>query len=389
MDDFSASGKLGAGYFFKRGDAVRNNTDKIFSTIASQLIETIPHFQGLLRHSLKESHGAINMKSLEEQFKILIRIPLSNILPFQPGAAIKIIIIDALDECDRPEHIPRLLKLFALLGNMDALRVRVLFTSRFAPPIVAAFGSIQQAGTKCHTLALHEEFYEETKSEIVAVLEKSFAYIKEKRGIKRDPWPAPKELDFVVSQALSPSPLFIYVATLLRFIDDERGLKNPVKRFQIWLNQCRGNVSQLDQMYLPILESLFDGDADHSDEKSELLDILGSVVFLAKPLPLGAFARVLNMDEDTVGHWVRNLHAVLHVPGNNESPVEIIHKSFGDFLISDSASDLKSFGVNALETHRSLATRCMHRLSEGLCKNICKLRDPTVPNKDIAYDTVN
>ncbi|KAH7117460.1 hypothetical protein EDB81DRAFT_862034 [Dactylonectria macrodidyma] len=350
-DDLSTAEKLAAGYFFKRGDVVRNDTARIFPTIASQLIETIPHFKHYLRRSLESSsESVIEKRALEDQFKTLIQTPLSELLPFKPGNSTKVIIIDALDECDRPEHIPRLLKLFSSLGGLCALRLCVFFTSRFAPPIVGAFGSIQQAGTLCRTLALHEEFYEETKTEIEVVLKDSLAEIKEKRKIKREPWPKPEELGYVVSQATTPSPLFIYAATLLRFIDDEKGQKNPVKKFGIWLNQCRRNVSQLDQMYMPILEALLDGDAETgssetlaSEERSELLDILGSLILLARPLPVGALADLLDMDEDDVSHWLRNLHAVLHVPIHDEYPVEIIHKSFSDFLLGDGALGTDSF----------------------------------------------
>ncbi|KAK7402748.1 hypothetical protein QQX98_011505 [Neonectria punicea] len=291
VDDFRAANNLAAAYFFRRGDVMRNDTARIFPTIASQLMETIPHFQRFLRESLKTSNGTLEAKSLEDQFKILIQAPLSKLLPFKPESCIYVIVIDALDECNKPENIARLLKLFSSLDNQNVLRLCVLFTSRFAPPIVDAFGGIQEAGTQCRTLALHDEFCEETKAEIELVLTDSPAEIKKKRRIRMEPWPRPEDLTYVVNQATAPSPLFIYASTLLRFVDDKRERRSPTKRFQTWLTPCRENMSPLNQMYISILQDLVDGDGENYDplnpeERLELSNILGSLILLAEPLSL-------------------------------------------------------------------------------------------------------
>ena len=74
---------------------------------------------------------------------------------------------------------------------------------------------------------------------------------------------------------------------------------------------------------------------------------------------------------------------MLHIPSDDKSPVEIIHKSFSDFLLEDGGSDTNPFRVDILETHHMLARRCIKRLSNGLCKNTYKLDDLAMSKRDI------
>ncbi|RSL75569.1 hypothetical protein CEP51_010758 [Fusarium floridanum] len=384
-DEFYLAKELAAGYFFKRGDKLRNSTSRIFPTIASQLVEVIPRFGRLLRDSLERSQGTIETTSLEQQFNILLRTPLSGLRPPKGRKPTKVIIIDALDEWDFHQDIHRVLKLFSSLGDLGALRLCVLFTSRFAPPIANAFGVIQRAGTRLRTLALHEEFYEETKADIEAILRDNLADIKRNAMIEKEPWPEDKEVEYVVSQATTPSPLFIYITTLIRFIAGERGLSDPVERFKTWLERCRGNESPLDHLYRTIVEDLRSEEL-LGKEKSTLSQILGVAVLLAVPLPAGAWAALLGMDSAKT--WLRNLHAVISVPADDQAPVEIIHKSFSDFLLGNELPDTNPFKVDVSETHHMLARRCMVRSSEGLRKNICKLDSPAMSKHDILEGTI-
>ena len=56
---FAETGKLGATYFFKRGEEGRNGTALIFPTIANQLINSIPTYRTCLRRSLDKLGNAV------------------------------------------------------------------------------------------------------------------------------------------------------------------------------------------------------------------------------------------------------------------------------------------------------------------------------------------
>lgn len=384
--DFKANCHLAASYFFKRGEKGRNDTSLFFPTIASELAKTIPGFRSRLSMSL-ESLGDDNVenKALEEQFETLILTPLSTISHNISGVSTKVIVIDALDECERYNDIPLICSLLSRLKDIIVVRLRVFLTSRLAHQIVAAFEDIKNNGTAYRDLALDQEFHEETKADISAFLEARFTDIKAKMKIRKEPWPDGKDLKRLVDLATSPSPLFIYAATLYRFVYDERGRKSPIKQLNIWLQQCDSNKSQLTNTYEPVLRQVLLGDEEgqsadplDNDDRLQLLLILGSIVLLATPLPAPNLAALLEIDEDIVNFWLRNLHAVLSIPDDYNAPVRLLHKSFSDFLLGQEGTGTAEFRVDAVETHAILVSKCLQRMNSdnGLRKDKCNIREP-------------
>lgn len=95
-DSFSKDKRLAAGYFFKRGDQGRNDTNRLFSTLAMQLADSIPSFEGCLRTSLGTvNRNALEKRGLEFQFKKLMWLPLEYLAPANASHPPKVIIIDA------------------------------------------------------------------------------------------------------------------------------------------------------------------------------------------------------------------------------------------------------------------------------------------------------
>lgn len=386
------TGLLGASYFFKREKEGRNSASRFFPTIASQLIATVPTFKRSLRESLeKPGNIGLETKALREQFKTLILTPLSQVFTDASQPILnRVIVIDALDECEDGGDIRIIFDLLSQLQELSTVRLGVFLTSRFAYPIVGAFRSLQRKQISYRSLSLLEDFSEETKADISTFLVERFATIKTNNEITEDPWPDPKDLDHLITLATNPSPLFIYAAILCRFVDDGTGKKNPIKRLERWLKDCDSNTSQLNQIYVPILQDLFgtvenekSSDGLDSEEKSQLLRILGSIILLPTPLPAPALAALLDMDESSVNHWLRNLHAVLNIPGDREAPVEILHKSFSDFLLGQEGTGTAEFRVNTEELHAVLASKCIQRMENGLSKDICSVRDPGKPRYEI------
>ena len=385
-NDLFNTGQLGASYFFKRGEKDRSGTAQFFPTIASQLIDTTPTFETCLRKSLEMPGNAkVENKSLEKQFNTIILTPLS-MLSDKSGILTRIIVVDALDECEPYEHIAEILSLFSQLKGLRKVRLRVFLTCRSTNPI-DTFEDLENKDLKDKKttyprLALHED--DAAKADISAFLEKSFADIKIKGKITKDPWPDPKDLDRLVSLATNPSPLFIYAATLRRFVYDSKGRKSPEKQLKLWLDQCDSNTSQLNQIYMPILRQVLLGSDKEGEEEdpldiedqSQLQQILGSIVFFATPLPALGLAALLKIDEVDVNRWLRNLHAVLNVPSDPNASVRLLHKSFSDFLLGHEGTVTDNFRVDPAETHAMLASKCIQRMENRLSKDICRFRDP-------------
>jgi hypothetical protein len=81
---------------------------------------------------------------------------------------------------------------------------------------------------------------------------------------------------------------------------------------ELWLKESASNASQLNQIYIPILRQVLLGtdkegekaDTLDSEDRSQLLQVLGSIFLLGTPLPARALVAILNIHEDDVNHWL-------------------------------------------------------------------------------------
>ncbi|KAL0944678.1 g-protein beta wd-40 repeats containing [Colletotrichum truncatum] len=373
-DSLAKKKRLAAGYFFKRGEKGRNDTSRLIPTLAIQLADTVPYFKGHLRSCLDGlDRDAIEKKGLGVQFDKLILSPLVELASTNTSQEPWVIIIDALDECERPEHLPLVITLLGRLRHVDTIRFRVLFTSRPTPKVSKALESFVTQKTACK-LQLHRVFFEDSMSDIQTFLKIRFAEIKAKRGVQQDPWPTFEDLDRVVQLATTPEPLFIYAATLCRFVYDEKRPRNPKSQLKLWLKQCNLGRSQLCQIYDPILSQVLLGNEEA--ESGQQLQFLAALVLLATPLPATCLANLLGIDIDDVNWWLPELHAVLDIPPEPHQPVRLLHKSFSDFILSLEDAGKNKYRIDATETHNLLAAQCIQRMETGLRRDICNIQKP-------------
>lgn len=100
-DTFFNEKRLVAGYFFKKGERGRNDTTRLFPTLAAQLAEIIPHFKSCFQKSVGGfDRDAVEKKGLAIQFEKLLWLPLGDLPRTDANHGSRIIIIDALDECE-------------------------------------------------------------------------------------------------------------------------------------------------------------------------------------------------------------------------------------------------------------------------------------------------
>ena len=105
---FAHQGQLGASIFFKKGEGERGNATRFFTTIARDLIDRV---LGLISGITKalDADLAISQKALKDQFEKLILHPLSEIQWAPLPTLAHIVVIDALDECEREEDVRAIL----------------------------------------------------------------------------------------------------------------------------------------------------------------------------------------------------------------------------------------------------------------------------------------
>lgn len=272
------------------------------------------------------------------------------------------------------------------LCTANTVRLRVLFTSSSAPRIVEAFEP-HVKDRNIRSLELHREFSEDTENDIRTFLRTRFAEIRTKRRVDQYPWPTFEDLDRLVKLATNPEPLFIYAATLVRFVYDENRPRNPKSQLKLWPRQCEDNKSQLHQIYDPILTQVFLGSEEA--ESSQQLRFLGALILLASPLPATSLAVLLEIDMDDINWWLPELHAVLDMSSGPHKPIRLLHKSFSNFLLSDDEnSESNKHRVDSATTHAMLADKCVRYMNAGLKQDICDIKKPgtrknKIPEKKI------
>ena len=376
---FADEGHLGASFFFKKGEGDRGTASRFFTTIATDLMAHVPDMISGIMKAIDADPG-ISEKALKDQFEKLILQPLLEIRHAPLNALGLIIVIDALDECERKEDIQVILRLLARTKNLSPVPLRIFVTSRPDLPIRLGFKQISN-GTY-QDLILHNIPKETIEHDIAIFLEHELRVLSEERRLPSD-WPSKEQIQALVEMAI---PLFIFASTACRYIGDQRD--NPQKRLEIFLQyQTANQASRLDKTYLPVLNHLFDieDEVDKERQTSEFRELVGSIVVLESPLSIPSLAHLLSISKEDIRCRLDLLHSVLNIPIDEDMPVRLLHLSFRDFLLDTQKRGKSSFWVNEKKTHEILASKCLQLLSspKSLRQNMCNLTTPGTPRSEV------
>jgi hypothetical protein len=132
-------------------------------------------------------------------------------------------------------------------------------------------------------------------------------------------------------------PLFIVTATMYRFVGDFNW--DPQERLKTILSfQGIGQMSQMEQTYLPVLKQLSATLSDTRDAERlyvEFRMVVESIVTLAEPLSVTSLTALLNVSPDTISLRLLPLYSILRVPADFKTPIRTLYLSFSEFLLSD------------------------------------------------------
>lgn len=370
-ESVAREGQLGASFFFKRGETDRGTMAKFFLTIAADLTRRDPTIAHLVKEAI-ENDPTILRKAMREQFDKLILRPLSLIQRKEPI----VIVVDALDECDEEDNVKLMIYLFSQAKTLNSVQLKVLVTSRPDLPPRLGFKAIEG---KYHDLILHEIPKLVIEHDISLFIENELSQIRDDynktvsgdRQLSKD-WPTRSDISILVQMAI---PLFIYAATVCRFIGDRR-LGTPDRQLKkIFQPRPRHHLSKLGSTYLPVLDNLIvDASAEqYAETLRQFRYIVGSIVVLASPLSTTALARMLDLPRDDIDGKLDMLNSVLSVPSSPHEPVRLLHLSFRDFLLQTTAAN--EFWVDEAQTHKAMASNCL-RVMDCLREDICQLGAP-------------
>lgn len=369
---FQEQDLLGATFFFKRGEADRDNARRLISTIIRQLVT---RYQQLVPAVLVAMKNDLNIasKSLGEQFNKLLYQPLMSLHPDQSTTTV--IVIDALDECDGEDDIKAILKILFKLQEIQSIHLRVFLTSRPELPIRLKFRDNENH----QDLILHELPKPVVEHDIRVFLKHKLSEIQFERSLSPD-WPGNDNRERLVQMAV---PLFIFAATACRFI---REGTHPQKRLQKFLEFQATGKNQMDKIYLPILDRLIGDDEEDAKELvKEFQDVVGIIILLATPLSIGSLALLLEKSAHEVSELLDPLHSVLNIPSDRGAPVRILHLSFRDYLLVTESP----FRIHKQETHGKIASHCLRLMNTQLKHNVCDLASYGAQREDIDPQMIN
>lgn len=385
---------LGASFLFKRGDGDRGKAAMLFTTIASQLVHRLPFVAPHVRNAI-EKDPEIADKAKGEQFQKLILEPLNKCkgdphIPTQVA-----VVIDALDECDREEDAIAVIRILSKAKEVTSVSLRFFVTSRPELPIRYGFGEIQG---EYQDTALHRIPEPVVEHDISAFLRHELTEIGAKynrhvlEGLQLPAgWPGEDVIQILTQMAV---PLFIFAATVCRFVND-KGRSNPAKRLKMVLQYQTATrdsgLDKLDATYLPVLNQLTSGRTgqDKTDLLTGFRDIVGPIVLLAQPLSTRSLARLLNVGAEDIQDQLNSLHSVFDIPSQMDAQVRLLHLSFREFLVDPTKRTTNDFWIDETRYHKTLADRCIQLMHQHLKRDVCGLRIAGRLRSEIDQQTIN
>ncbi|KFY68931.1 hypothetical protein V496_00682 [Pseudogymnoascus sp. VKM F-4515 (FW-2607)] len=304
---FADKGDLGASFFFKRGEGDRGYAGMFITTIATQLIQKLPSLAPHVQNAIEADPG-ISKKALKQQFNTLVLQPLGKIQTHPQKSSSIIIVIDALDECDREEDVRTIIRLFSQVKQITSIQIKFFLTSRPELPIRLGFEDISG-----HTT-----------------------------------------IQSLVGMAI---PLFIFATTVCWFINDRKCGQPKDQLAKVLKYETRSQASKLDATYLPVLDQLLVGVtiSERRDLVEEFRQVIGSIIILASPLSATSLDRLLGVPEGTVDSRTDLLHSVLSVPSRPNHPIRLLHLSFRDFLVDAEKRETNPFWVDEKDAHNKFS----------------------------------
>ncbi|CUA73703.1 putative WD repeat-containing protein slr0143 [Synechocystis sp, PCC 6803 substr. Kazusa] [Rhizoctonia solani] len=354
---------LGATFFCARRSTECHDATRIFPTIAYQLARYSTSFQNTLCEVLSQ-HPDIIWQKISTQFEQLIKVPLTAVrddLPVKDGLPENVVVvIDGLDECTDKKGVTQVLA--SLFQHAEALPLKFFLTSR--PEAATHHKLMSQGQGPCSFIDLRTLGKSTVQEDIKAYLQKELQ-------------PMSLNLDQIDRLVQKSGNLFLYAATIVRYIQPRNPLVNRQDRLKEILamkSKFDATYAEIDALYLAVVRAVMEESGLNNEEQESLKLILWTVLCAQQSIDIEAI-RVLNKlaTRDQVDRALQSLASVLNVSQDGEL-VSTIHTSFIEFMFDSKRS--MSYYCNMGTHNRWLTERCFELMQEQLHFNICDLESP-------------
>lgn len=358
--------QLAASFFCTRTSPECRDASRIIPTIVYQLARYSMPFQSALCEVLGRDPD-IGSKNITKQFERLLKVPLLKVKEAIPENLV--VVIDALDECDDRRGVKLVLNM--LFKFAPSLPLKFFVTSRPEPEI---YSKIAAPSTTPRTIV---HLHEIEKSLVQADIE---LYLKE-------------ELDTmsltdeeIVQLATRSGNLFIYAATLVRYVQSSQGAVDPQLRLQSALaitseSDSASKYAELDALYREVLKTALQPKGLGSVEAENARMVLWTVLCVQEPVNVEVLATLAGVnDSRRTLSALQPLRSVIYL-SEASGLVSTLHASFPDFMFSEERSG--PFFCNSTRHNQALARRCFDMMKEQLRFNICRLESSFVPDAEV------
>ena len=334
------SERLAGTFFFFRNSGDQSKVVRLVPTLAHHLTRYIPETIKSIENALIED-ASILLQPIKQQFQKLIINPVAA-LPKQSHR--RMIIIDALDECEDRESIRQLIEFITRI-DYSKFPIDILFTSRREEHIRRVFESpsfshmIYQISLSNTAFDVHGDIEHFLRSQF------NIIYQENPRLMENipSPWPSPSDLNEIVRKV---NGSFIFASTLTRYISEG---KEPPQRLKLMVERHNG----VDGMYTEIVEQFW------GHEHFPI--VFSTIMLLRKPLSVIGLASLLDLTIPDILTEIFKIQSILVIPADNSTPVDVVHTSLRDFSVSKERSG--AIFVNIPQNQLITTFRCLKVMS--------------------------
>jgi nucleoside-triphosphatase THEP1 len=264
-ENLEAKNILGGSFFASRASDKTRNARLIIPVIAYALAKASPRIKVEVVKAIEDDPTLAEPTyiNINEQFKQLIYNPLRTTAG-EVDKLYKVVVIDAVDECDNLEVVASFIKL--VLEWASKILLKIFIAGRDEYRIHNAFGS-----TGSVRFYLHEIEKDVVENDIQKYVEGSLARIKDHDS---EEWPLSSEVSGLVKRS---GTLFIYATTAVRYItnggqDYKSRLSALVIHGQTSINKFETDI---DSLYVHVLEKACEDKELH--EVAPMRDLLSAL----------------------------------------------------------------------------------------------------------------
>jgi hypothetical protein len=354
-DEWRRERRLGGCFFFDKNRQETTTTRRVCETIAYQLATSRlyqPHLRSAVLSGIRELDSAPPFCPFADKLQKMVVEPLRGLD--------LILVIDALDECDKGERGVMLHNLRQFLSQ--ASLTKILITSRPEPDLAHYLGSYRSKTDSLHDISLQSN-----RADISLFVEDQM------RGLV---YSSILAQDGVKLLAQRVNCLFILASTACKAIQD---CPDPPAMLNTLLNSKSNPLRGINKLYETILEkacghSQVRGDM-LSTGRSTIIKVLKAILAAVTPIDITSIDSITGIN--TTKHVVGSLSSVLSVTA--DGLVYILHPTFREFLEDEAIAG--AFHINPADSHMMMAKGCLAIMKNQLQFNICRLESSFYFNK--------